>query len=220
MSARLPAPRAATMRFPLAVIVVACATAAVLPRPIAAADAPPVVFDGLGLEGFAGTGSIAAELARLDREAEREGVGQMPALAVAAPAVANRDAPPVPLNAELRSRVASFDVAAGLVADSKVVRDGPARWTGRVGIASTHEAGLEAVELRTIVGNNDEWGLLGVELGPRLERRMRHGATFFIDGKAEAQAMRSTTGGWWTAPGTPGDRSSAVGVMARTGLVR
>jgi hypothetical protein len=208
------------MRLPIAVIAVAIVTMALLPRPLTAADAPPLVFNGLGLEGFSGTGSIAAELSRLDREAERERMGQMPALAVAAPPVAGRDAPPVPLNAELRSRFASFDVAAGLVADSKVVRDGPARWTGRVGIASTHEAGLEAVELRTIVGNNAEWGLLGVELGPRLERRMRHGATFFIDGKAEAQAMRSSTGGWWAAPGTSGDRSSAVGVMARTGLVR
>ena len=126
----------------------------------------------------------------------------------------------MPLNAELRSRIASFDVAAGLVADSKVAAYGPARWTGRVGVASVHAEGRESLELRTIVGNNSEWGLLGVELGPRLERRMRHGATFFIDGQAEAQAMRSTTTGWWSLPGTPGDRSSAVGVMARTGLVR
>jgi hypothetical protein len=59
-----------------------------------------------------------------------------------------------------------------------------------------------------------------VEVGPRVERRLRAGATFFIDGKAEAQAMRSVETGWWSLPGNSTDGSSMVGVMARTGLVR
>jgi hypothetical protein len=91
---------------------------------------------------------------------------------------------------------------------------------GRVGLSNDHVAGRESVEVRTTVGNNAEWGLLGVELGPRVERRLRMGATFFIDGKAEAQAMRSVETGWWSLPGTSTDGSSMVGVMARTGLVR
>ena len=179
----------------------------------------PVLFDGFGLDNFEGSGSIAAELRRLEAEAEREQLVGMPEVAVAMPGPVGRNAPPVPLSAELRSHVARFDVAAGLVADSEMVADGPARWTGRIGLASEHAAGGESVELRTIIGNNAEWGLVGVELGPRVERRLRKGATFFIDGKAEARAMRSAETGWWSLPGTSTDGSSMVGVMARTGLV-
>ena len=44
--------------------------------------------------------------------------------------------------------------------------------------------------------------------------------TFFIDGKAEAQAARSVDDGWWSMPGAATDGSSMVGIGARTGLVR
>jgi hypothetical protein len=57
-------------------------------------------------------------------------------------------------------------------------------------------------------------------VGPRVERRLRRGATFFIDGKAEAQAMRSAETGWWSMPGTSTGGASMMGVMARTGVVR
>ncbi|MCE9630329.1 MAG: hypothetical protein K8S94_06385 [Planctomycetia bacterium] len=180
---------------------------------------PPVLFDGFGFGNFEESGSIAAELRRIEADAERERLVQMPEVAVAMQGPAGRNAPPVPLSAELRSHVARFDVAAGLVADSAMVADGPARWTGRIGLASDRDDGGESVELRTIIGNNAEWGLVGVELGPRVERRLRKGATFFIDGKAEARAMRSAETGWWSLPGTSTDGSSMVGVMARTGLV-
>jgi hypothetical protein len=181
---------------------------------------PPVVFEGFGLENFEGTGSIAAELERIERSAERERTVRMPAIAVAMQGPVGRDAPPVPLAAEVRSRIDRFDVSAGLLADSQVVAEGPARWTGRVGVANDREHGRESLELRTIVGNNAEWGLVGVELGPRLERRVGKGVTVFIDGKAEAQAMRSAETGWWSLPGTATDGASMVGVAARTGLTR
>jgi hypothetical protein len=182
--------------------------------------APPLRFDGFGLAGFQGTGSIAAELERLEMEAERERVRGMPAVAVAMPRPVGRDAPPAPLTAELRSRIDRFDVAAGLQADTHVVEHGPARWMGRIGLSNERAGGRESLELRTIVGNNAEWGLLGVEVGPRVERRLGRGVTLFIDGKAEAQAMRSAETGWWSLPGTATDGASMVGVTARTGLTR
>jgi len=188
--------------------------------PAAAPAAGPIVFDGFGLVDFEGNGSIAAELERLEESVEQEQLRRIPALAVAMQGAVGCDTPPSPMTAELRSRIDRFDVAAGLVADPDVVVQGPARWMGRVGLSNDHVAGRESVEVRTTVGNNAEWGLLGVELGPRVERRLRMGATFFIDGKAEAQAMRSVETGWWSLPGTSTDGSSMVGVMARTGLVR
>jgi hypothetical protein len=179
----------------------------------------PLVFEGLGLEDFEGGGSIAAELRRLEAEERRAGQAELPRLTVAAPG-AGRDVPPLPLTAELKSRIEGFDVAAGLVADSRMVSEGPARWMGKVGVANVSDEGRESLELRTILGNNAEWGLVGVEVGPRIERRLRRGATFFIDGKAEAQARRSTETGLWSMPGASTDGASMVGVAARTGLVR
>lgn len=189
---------------------------------LVAAAAPasePVAFEGFGLAGFEGSGSIAAELERIEAAAERERLGRMPELAVAVPRPAGRDAPPVPLTAELRHRIDRFDVAAGLLADSELVSQGPARWVGRVRLSNDRANGRESVELRTTIGNNAEWGLVGVELGPRVELRVGKGATFFIDGKAEAQAMRSADTGWWSFSGAAND-GSMVGVTARTGLTR
>jgi hypothetical protein len=134
--------------------------------------AAPVEFDGFGLGNFEGTGSIAEELERIEAARERENFGSMPELAVAMQGAVGRDAPPAPMTAELRSRIARFDVSAGMLADSNMVAEGPARWMGRVGVSNDRGDGRESLELRTMVGNNAEWGLVGVELGPRIERRV------------------------------------------------
>jgi len=204
-----------TLRILTPVAVAVLATAATW-----CAAAPPIEFEGFGLGDFAGTESVAAELERIEAARERDGLRRMPELAVAMQGPTGRDAPPVPLSAELRSRIDRFDVSAGLLADSQVVAEGPARWTGRVGVSNERGDGRESLELRTIVGNNAEWGLVGLEVGPRVERRFGRGITVFIDDKAEAQAMRSADTGWWSLPGTATDGSSMVGVTARTGLTR
>ena len=183
-------------------------------------EAAPVEFDGFGLEDFEGTGSIAGDLERIEAAQQRESLGRTLELAVAMQGSVGRDAPPVPMAAELRSRIDRFDVSAGMVADSNIVTEGPARWMGRVGVSSDRSDGRESLEFRTMVGNNAEWGLVGVEVGPRIERRFGKGVTVFLDGKAEAQAMRSADTGWWSLPGTSTDGSSMVGVAARTGLTR
>lgn len=180
---------------------------------------PAVEFDGFGLGDLAAGGSIAADLDRLEAQAERERLAGLPAVSVATPGAANAGAAPVPLTAELRSRIDRFDVAAGLVADTQMVEEGPARWMGRVGVSSDRGDARESLEVKTTVGNNAEWGLVGVEVGPRLERRLRKGVTVFLDGKAEARAMRSPETGMWTLPGAAAD-GATIGVAASTGLAR
>lgn len=181
--------------------------------------APAVEFEGFGLGDLAAGGSITADLDRLEAQAERERLANLPAVSVATPGVVGSGAPPVPLTAELRSRIDRFDVAAGLVADSQVVEDGPARWMGRVGVSQDRGDARESLELKTTVGTNAEWGLVGVEVGPRLERRLRKGVTVFLDGKADARAMRSPETGTWALPGSAID-GAAIGVAASAGLTR
>ena len=57
-------------------------------------------------------------------------------------------------------------------------------------------------------------------LRPRVERRFGKGMTFFIDGQAEAQAVRGADAGWWSLPGSSTADLTMLGVTARTGLVR
>jgi hypothetical protein len=110
-------------------------------------------------------------------------------------------------------------VAAGLQADAHAFQEGRADWTGRIGMKAEHDAGSEGIELRTLIGRRAESGLLGIEVGPRIERRLRRGMVLFIDGKAEARALRSPERGWWALPGTS-TADGMVGVTARTGIVR
>jgi hypothetical protein len=177
------------------------------PRPVA-------TFTDLGLAGFEGEGSIAAALRRAGaggaEPAENPQILQGPS---------GRDIQS-PIAAEVRSRIDRFDVAAGVRAEPDRVAEGPSQWVGRIGLSNDRPEGSERLELRTTLGRRSDGGMLGVEVGPRLERRLRRGATFFIDGKAEAQAARSVDGGWWSMPGTATDGSSMVGVGARTGLLR
>ena len=187
------------------------------------APPPPVVFEGLGLEGFCGAESVAAALREtnttLGRPAEewRNGIPPLD-LRVRGPS-GRGEASALPLAAEVKSRIDAFDVAAGLQADSQAFQEGRADWTGRIGLKAEHEAGSEGIELRTLVGRRAETGMLGIELGPRIERRLGRGMLFFIDGKAEARALRNQETGWYALPG-PSTADGMVGVTARTGLVR
>lgn len=207
-------------------ITILCCVAAVVTLARAEGEpvAPPqVVFEDLGLSGFSGAGSVAAALRQVNATAERNAGETIPLdIAVRGPSGSTPGvAATSPLAAEVRSRIERFDVAAGFRADPEVLTAGPAHWTGRIGLKAEDEKGLAALELRTTLGRWETDGRLGVELGPRLERRLRHGATFFIDGKAEAQAVRMQDGGWWALPGTSAaDGAGMLGVMARTGLVR
>ena len=184
-------------------------------RPVA----PSPVFTGFGLGDFAGEESIAAALRRsgggtAPQESVVPGL-EFRGLSVQGP---NRGDMLSPIAAEVRSRIDRFDVAAGVQATQDGIAAGPSEWIGRIGLANERPEGSERIELRTTLHSRDTGGLLGLEIGPRLERRLRRGATFFLDGKAQAQAARDVAGNAWLLPGTEG--TGALGVAARAGLVR
>lgn len=190
---------------------VAATAAADSPAPI---EMPRVVFEGFGLGDFKGPGSIAGAMRR---------------------AVPSADGPTVPLDiivrgptgaggsaerlaTELRSRISVLDVSAGVVATPNVIHEGLTRWIGGLKLESDHESGREVIELRTTLTQAQSTGVFGIELGPRIERRLRRGTVLFLDGKAEARALRSAETGSWTLPGDTSD--AMVGVTARTGFQR
>lgn len=215
-----------TRILPACIVVVACvascaAAAVENTSDSAGRPVPPDVFTGLGLADFEGEGSIAAAL----RQAGGKGVvdaDDEPAFAFRGIAVQGPNRADIlsPIAAEVRSRIDRIDLAAGLLATQDGITEGPSQWVGRIGLSSERPEGGERLELRTTLGSRETGGLLGLEIGPRLERRLRRGATFFIDGRAEAQAARSPETGWWAMPGIGADATGAVGVAARTGLVR
>lgn len=181
--------------------------------------APNPCFTGFGLGDFAGEESIAAALRRSGGgTAAQEPVVpglEFRGLAVQGP---NRGDMLSPIAAEVRSRIDRFDVAAGVQANQDAIAAGPSEWIGRIGLANERPEGSERIELRTTLHSRETGGLLGLEIGPRLERRLRRGATFFLDGKAQAQAARDVAGNAWLLPGAEG--TGALGVTARAGLVR
>lgn len=187
------------------------------------ASAPPVVFDSLGLEDFAGAGSIASALRGVesDSSAAAPPLGLPLDMLVRGPS--GRGTGNDSLAAELRSRIEGINLTAGMRADPAVIQNGPATWVGGLGVSTDHEQGREVLELKTSLGRRQQVGILGVEVGPRIERRLRGGTVFFLDGKAEAQARRSADTGTWMLPGLTEQGAGAtgmVGVAASTGLVR
>jgi len=188
--------------------------------PARAIDPLPIGFEGLGLGGFAGASSVAAALRQVGTESSAaiEPPVQFTGISVQGPS--GREAVPGPLAAELQSRIDRFDVAAGMLADPAAITSGPARWTGRIGLAHDRDSGRESLEVRTTLAPGPESSLIGVTFGPRVERRLGKGMIFFIDGQAEAQAVRGPDAGWWALPGTSTAELTMLGVTARTGLVR
>ncbi len=205
----------------LSVVVAAAVLVGVGSTRTQAIEPPPVIFEDLGLAGFEGVGSIAAALKQV-RPATPVDPARSPlefkGIEVRGPT--GPDAMPGPLAAELRSRMDRIDLAAGVLADPAAIDEGPSRWTGRIAVAQDRETGRESLEVRTMLAPGHEQSLFGVAVGPRVERRLGRGITFFIDGQAEAQAARPADSGWWTLPGTSTADLTMLGVTARTGVVR
>jgi len=185
--------------------------------------AAPVVFDGLGLEEFKGIGSIASALQGLESDLSPSELPLGVPVDVLVRGPSGRSNGSDPMAAEMKSRIEGVDLTAGMQADPAAIQEGPAKWLGGVGVSSDHDHGREMLELKTSLGRSQQAGILGVELGPRIERRLRGGTVFFLDGKAQAQARRSAETGTWMMPrlaeqGQGG--AGMVGVAASTGLVR
>lgn len=193
-------------------------------KPAARPAGDPVVAPAWDpVVGTVGDGSISAALRRFEEEQAREETGllRLPGFTVRDLTVQGPGSggEPGPLSAELRSRSRNFDIAAGVRAEQRSTALEATEWSGRVGVANEHAGGRAVFELRTSLGGNEPDRKLGVELGPRLERRLGRGTTFFIDGRAAAEAQRPEQG-WWSLPGAAGDGSTTVGVTARTGIAR
>ena len=188
-----------------------------------ASTASPVVFDGLGLDDFKGADSVASALRGIEADPHSEELPLGVPMDMLVRGPSGRGSSSDPLAAELRSRIEGIHLTAGVHADPTVIQEGPAKWVGGVGVATDHALGREMLELKTSLGRSQQAGILGVEVGPRIERRLRGGMSIFLDGKAQAQARRSADTGEWILPrlaeqGTGG--AGMVGVTASTGLVR
>ena len=186
-------------------VVVACVVATVISR-----------ADELQVHDFDGVSSLAAALRASDLEVETEAA----AIGVVVKGPTAPDQVRQPLTAEVRRRIEGIDVMAGMQADRSVISEGPAKWVGGVGMAAEHARGREALEVRTLVGQNEQWGRIGLEVGPRVERRLPGGITLFFDGKAEATSSPWQAFGRQSLPGQAIDGLGLIGVTGRTGLVR
>lgn len=192
-------------------MVLAVAVSAVSSEP-----APRPAVPDISLHEFDGAASLASALRASDVEVREEVAGL--GLVVRGPA--SPDQIQQPLTAEVRHRIAGIGVIAGMQADRRMMREGPARLVGGLSMAAEHEAGRDAVEVRTSLGQNDQWGAIGLEFGPRIERRLPRGMLFIIDGKAEARSLPSDLRyGAQSLPGQAND-IGLIGLTGRTGLVR
>jgi hypothetical protein len=179
------------------------------------------VFDGLGLEDFKGIGSIASALQGLESDLSPSELPLGVPVDVLVRGPSGRSNGSDPMAAEMKSRIEGVDLTAGMQADPAAIQEGPAKWLGGVGVSSDHDHGREMLELKTSLGRSQQAGILGVELGPRIERRLRGGTVFFLDGKAQAEARRSAETGTWMIPRLAEQGGAGmVGVAASTGLVR
>lgn len=211
-------PRIAPLVF---VCLVACAGAGAGGGPCAAMGAVPpaavpLEFEGFGFGDLSAADTVAAAL-RAAADPTPESTAFPLDVAVRGPG--GGDGRPAPLAAEIRGIVEGFDVAAGFQGDVEAIVERSPSWTGRIGLGSSGPDGARAVELRTRLGSRAGVGLLGVEVGPRFERRLPNGMRLFLDGAASAEAVRAAEG--LQLPGeSTADGLTAVGVTARTGLVR
>ncbi|MFM9059938.1 MAG: hypothetical protein ACKOSQ_12590 [Planctomycetaceae bacterium] len=182
------------------------------------AASPTVAFDGFGL----GDLSAAASVARVLRETPGSAAepGSVPLDVVVRGPGRGVDAT-APLAAEVRGRIEGIDVAAGMQGDAEALASRTPRWTGRLGVGTDGPDGSRSVEVRTLLESRAGTGRVGVEIGPRIERRLGRNARVFLDGSASAEASRAVDAGGAHLPGTStADSATAVGVSARTGIVR
>lgn len=187
-----------------------------------------IPFEGLGLEGFEGVGSIASELRRMQDEKVVEEAWGI-AMAVSGPGgslrsrLAGDSTVPPPLRAMMERSLSGLEFSAGVDADPGTIKDGPSRWIGGVKVATAGSVGRAELALRTSVRYVEASRLIGLELGPRFERDLPGGLTFFIDGKAEAETGgngQQTVMPTSTLDGFGGMGFGSIGVVGRTGIVR
>lgn len=182
-----------------------------------AGSAGEVAFEGFGLEGFQGAGSVASALRSSDlREPSSPDPFRVVVRGPAAP-----DQAANPLEAQIKSRFEGIDLTAGMLADSRVVESGrPTKLLGGMAMAHDHAGGREAIELKTTIAQTPSTARLSLELGPRIERRLPGGLTLFLDASAQAQSAPPQAIDWQPLAGPAFDGVGLVGLTGRTGIAR
>lgn len=198
------------------VIVIAAAAACAMDVAPAPALPPPVVFEGFGLGDLSSAASVGRALRATDTQSASRGARAVDVIVQGPGAGAIG-----PLAAEVRGRIDGFDVAGGVQGDAEQFVGRMPRWTGRIGLGSSGPDGGRSLEVRTLLEPSHGGGRVGVQIGPRIERRLRRGTRIFLDGAATAEAVREPAEGGWRLPGTStADSMATAGVSASTGIIR
>ena len=186
-------------------------------EPAGPASAAKIEFDGFGLDLRPGRTSVAKALRGLPAAEPAAATGLPVELVVKGPPSSRAGGGAI--SAEIEQQFAFLNVAAGVLADRESVFSGPSGWTSRVAMEFEGEQASGGLELRTQLQQTDTTGSVGIELGPRLERRLPSGMRLFLKGSAQARTEYDRTGEMTPTSG-PLQRAEMVGLSGTVGLAR
>lgn len=197
--------------------VVFCASQAVAND--GAADMPkPLAFDGFGFDPDFNGDCVAKALGgvRVQDEEASEEEGSLEFLVKGPPS--SRAGAGV-MTAEVGQEIAFLNIAAGVLANRDSLVDGPSGYTSRLSVDFEGESVAGGLDLKTQMRHAKNHSTVGIEFGPRLQRRFGKGVEFFMKGSAEA-VSRYERGGEMTPTGGPLQRPEQVGLSGTVGIAR
>ncbi|MBT6642552.1 MAG: hypothetical protein HOB45_05365 [Planctomycetaceae bacterium] len=121
--------------------------------------------------------------------------------------------------AEVGHEMAFLNIAAGVLANRHSLVDGPSGYTSRLSVDFEGGSVAGGLDLKTQMRHAKNHSTVGIEFGPRLQRRFGKGVEFFMKGSAEA-VSRYERGGEMTPTGGPLQRPEQVGLSGTVGLAR
>ncbi len=182
-----------------------------------------LAFDGFGFDGFGfdpdfngdGVAKALGEVRVQDEEASEE-EGSLEFLVKGPPS--SRAGAGV-MTAEVGQEIAFLNIAAGVLANRDSLVDGPSGYTSRLSVDFEGESVAGGLDLKTQMRHAKNHSTVGIEFGPRLQRRFGKGVEFFMKGSAEA-VSRYKRGGEMTPTGGPLQRPEQVGLSGTVGIAR
>ena len=121
--------------------------------------------------------------------------------------------------AEVGHEMAFLNIAAGVLANRHSLVDGPSGYTSRLSVDFEGDSVAGGLDLKTQMRHAKNHSTVGIEFGPRLQRRFGKGVEFFMKGSAEA-VSRYERNGEMTPTGGPLQRPEQVGLSGTVGLAR
>ncbi|MBT6458581.1 MAG: hypothetical protein HOK57_02010, partial [Planctomycetaceae bacterium] len=88
--------------------------------------------------------------------------------------------------AEVGHEMAFLNIAAGVLANRHSLVDGPSGYTSRLSVDFEGGSVAGGLDLKTQMRHAKNHSTVGIEFGPRLQRRFGKGVEFFMKGSAEA----------------------------------